>query len=76
MNMPMLLAINLEYVLNAVVFSLLGAVILFLCFWIFERITPENLWKKILVDNNVALAILAAGFMIAIAQIIASAIHG
>ena len=76
MNLPMLLAINLDYVLNAVVFSLLGAVILFLSFWIFERITPENLWKKILVDNNVALAILAAGFMIAIAQIIASAIHG
>lgn len=76
MTTSMLLAINLDYVLNAVVFSLLGAAILFVCFWIFERLTPENLWKKILVENNVALAILAAGFMIAIAHIIASAIHG
>jgi uncharacterized membrane protein YjfL (UPF0719 family) len=72
----MLLAINLDYVLNALVFSILGVVILFFCFWIFERLTPENLWKMILVEKNVALAVLAAGFMIAIAHIIASAIHG
>lgn len=76
MTTPMLLTINLDYVLSALVFSLLGAAILFFCLWIFDRLTPENLWKKILHDNNVALAILAAGFMIAIAQIIASAIHG
>jgi hypothetical protein len=30
----------------------------------------------ILVEKNLALAVLAAGFMIAIAHIIASAIHG
>lgn len=68
--------INLGYVANAVVYSLLGALILFLCFWIFEKLTPENLWKMILVEKNTALAILAAGFMIALAHIIASAIHG
>lgn len=72
----MLLAINLDYILNALVFSVLGVVILFVCFWIFERLTPENLWKMILVEKNVALAVLAAGFMLAIAHIIASAIHG
>jgi uncharacterized membrane protein YjfL (UPF0719 family) len=72
----MLLAINSDYVLNALVFSILGVVILFVCFWIFERLTPENLWKMILVEKNVALAVLAAGFMLAIAHIIASAIHG
>jgi len=76
MTKPMLLAINLDYVLSAVVFSLLGAAILFFCLWLFDRLTPENLWKKILHENNVALAILAAGFMLAVAQIIASAIHG
>ncbi|MBL7980378.1 MAG: DUF350 domain-containing protein [Flavobacteriales bacterium] len=72
----MLLTINPDFILNAVVFSLLGVVILFICFWIFEKLTPENLWKMILVEKNVALAVLAAGFMIAIANIIASAIHG
>ena len=68
--------INLGYVANAVVYSLLGAPILFFCFWVFEKLTPENLWKMILVEKNTALAILAAGFMIALAHIIASAIHG
>lgn len=68
--------INLGYVANAVVYSLLGALILFFCFWIFEKLTPENLWKMILVEKNTALAILAAGFMLALAHIIASAIHG
>jgi putative membrane protein len=72
----MLLTINTDYVLNALVFSVLGVLILFICFWIFERLTPENLWKMILVEKNVALAVLAAGFMLAIAHIIASAIHG
>ena len=68
--------INLGYVANAVVYSLLGALTLFFCFWVFEKLTPENLWKMILVEKNTALAILAAGFMIALAHIIASAIHG
>jgi putative membrane protein len=72
----MLLTINTDYVLNALVFSVLGVLILFICFWVFERLTPENLWKMILVEKNVALAVLAAGFMLAIAHIIASAIHG
>ena len=76
MTLQMLLAINLDYILNAVVFSFLGAAILFVCFWLFEKLTPENLWKKILVDRNVALAIMAAGFMLSIAYIIGSAIHG
>lgn len=76
MTNNMLLTINPDFILNAVVFSLLGVVILFICFWIFEKLTPENLWKMILVEKNVALAVLAAGFMIAIANIIASAIHG
>lgn len=72
----MLLVVHLEYVLNAVVFSFLGAFVLFICFWIFERLTPENLWKQILHDRNNALAIVSGAFMIALAIIIASAIHG
>lgn len=76
MTLTMLLTINPDHVLNAVLFSLLGVAILFICFWIFEKLTPENLWKMILVEKNLALAVLAAGFMLAIAHIIASAVHG
>ena len=64
-----------KYVLASIVFSLVGIIILGVCFWIFEKITPENLWKEIIEKNNIALAIVAGAFMIAMGIIIGSAIH-
>ena len=65
-----------KYIIASVVYSLLGIFILVISFIVLEKITPENLWKKILEEQNVALAILAAAFMIAVSIIISSAIHG
>jgi putative membrane protein len=64
-----------KYVIASVVFSLVGIFILGLCFWIFEKVTPENIWKEIIEKQNIALAIVSAAFMIAMAIIIGSAIH-
>jgi len=64
-----------KYILASIVFSFIGIAILGICFWIFEKVTPENLWKEIIEKQNVALAIVSAAFMIAIAIIIGSAIH-
>ncbi|MBT1711899.1 DUF350 domain-containing protein [Fulvivirgaceae bacterium PWU5] len=66
---------ELKYVWASIVFSLIGIIILALAFWVVERITPENLWKEILEKNNIALAIMAGAFMIAMGIIIGSAIH-
>jgi putative membrane protein len=68
--------LNCKYVVAALVYSGLGILILLAAFWIIEKITPENLWLEIIEKQNKALAILAAAFMIAVAIIIASAIHG
>lgn len=68
--------INLKYVISSILYSFIGIIILLLSFWIVEKITPENLWKEILVNKNTALALMAGAFMIAIAIIISSAIHG
>ena len=65
-----------KYIIASVVYSFIGIIILVVSFVIIEKITPENLWKKILDEQNVALAILAAAFMIAVSIIISSAIHG
>lgn len=65
-----------KYIVASIVYSLIGIVILVISFVVIEKITPENLWKKILDEQNVALAILAAAFMIAVSIIISSAIHG
>ncbi len=67
--------INMQFVINAVVFSLLGMVILALGFFIFDKLTPGHLWKEIVEEQNIALAITAGATVLAIAQIIASAIH-
>jgi putative membrane protein len=64
-----------KYVIASVVYSFIGIFILSFVFWFVEKITPENLWKEILDKQNMALAVLAAAFMIAIAIIIGSAIH-
>lgn len=68
--------INSHYLIAAIIFSLLGIVILVTAFWVIEKITPENLWKEIIEKQNIALAIMAGAFIIAIAMIISSSIHG
>ena len=64
-----------KYILASIVYSFIGIAILGISFWIFEKITPENVWKEIIEKQNVAIAIVSAAFMISIAVIIASAIH-
>ncbi len=68
--------INMKYIVASVLYSVIGILILLISFWIIERITPENLWKEIIDKHNIALAIVCAAFMISVAIIISSAIHG
>jgi putative membrane protein len=63
-------------VLNSILFSLLGIFILIIAYFIIEKLTPENTWKEISSNNNVALAIVFASFIIGISMIISAAIHG
>ena len=72
----MMEALHLQYLAAALVYSIVGILILLVAFWIIEKISPENLWLEIIEKQNKALAIIAAAFMIAIAIIISSAIHG
>lgn len=68
--------INMKYIVASIVYSLIGIIILLVSFFVVEKLTPENLWKEILVNKNMALAMVASAFIIAIAIIISSAIHG
>ena len=62
-------------VLAAAVFAFLGIVILALALWIFDKITPGTLWKELMEDQNVAIAVVLAGVTIGISIIIAAAVH-
>ena len=62
--------------INSVLYSFLGIGILLVTFILVEVLTPKhNLRREILENKNVALALLAGFFMLAVAIIIASAIH-
>ena len=65
----------LSNVVAAVVFALIGIVLFILAFMLFDKLTPGSLWKELLDDENTALAILMAGVAIALAIILAAAIH-
>jgi putative membrane protein len=60
---------------NAVVYSVLGIVIFALAFVLIDKLTPYHLWKEIVTDKNVALAILIGALSIGMCIIIAAAVH-
>lgn len=60
---------------NAVVYALLGIVIFVFAFFLIDRLTPYALWREIVEEKNVALAILVGAMSIGMCIIIAMAIH-
>jgi uncharacterized membrane protein YjfL (UPF0719 family) len=68
--------INFKMISAAVVFSIIGIAVLAISFIVFDKLTPGNLWKQIVEEKNLALAIVTGAMTLALAQIIAAAIHG
>jgi putative membrane protein len=62
-------------VVNAVVYAALGIFVFAAAFFIIDKVTPYNLWKEIVQEHNIALAILLGTMSIGICIIIASAVH-
>ncbi len=66
-----------QYIISSLVYSGIGIAVLFIVFMLVEWLTPKhNIRQEILEKQNLALAVLAGFFMLSIAIIIASAIHG
>ena len=63
------------YILNALVYSVLGILIFVVAFTLLDKITPYDLWGEICEKKNVALAIMVGAMSIGISIIIASAVH-
>jgi putative membrane protein len=68
--------ISLKYIVAAIVYSMLGILILLFSLIIFDKVTPGDMWKEIVTEKNLPLAITVAAMTIAVGTIIASAIHG
>ena len=59
----------------ALVFALIGIVVFVVSFVVIDRLTPYDLWREIVQDKNVALAVLIGAMSIGISIIIAAAVH-
>ena len=72
--------LNIEQVffnlLLAALFSALGFGLLFAGYRLLDAVTPEHLSDKIFREGNVAVAVLAAAFVIGLALIIAASNQG
>jgi len=67
---------NINILLETVVYILLWIFVFVLIVIILDKLTPWSLQKELIEDENVALAIIIGCVFIAIAIIIASAING
>lgn len=63
------------YLLNAAVFAALGILIFVVAFAVIDWITPYALWKEIVEEKNLALAVLVGAMSIGMCIIIAAAVH-
>ena len=61
--------------LNALIFAVLGIVIFAFAFWVIDKMTPYHLWREVVEDKNVALAILVGAVALGMCIIIAAAVH-
>ena len=66
-----------QYIVSSLVYSGIGILVLLVAFVLFEVLTPKhNLRRELIENKNIAVAIFGGFFLLAIAVIIASAIHG
>jgi uncharacterized membrane protein YjfL (UPF0719 family) len=74
---PMLnLKVLVGLVIESVIFSVVGLIILLVGYKIFDAVTPYHLNHEIAEDNNTAAGVAIAGLLIALGLIVAAAISG
>ena len=67
--------VPLGNVVAALAFAFMGMLIFVIAFVVMDKLTPYHLWKEIVQEHNMALAILVGAMSIGLCIIIASAIH-
>ena len=59
----------------AIVFAAIGIVVFVGAFVLIDKMTPYDLWKEIVEEKNLALAVLVGAMSIGLCIIIAAAVH-
>ena len=63
-------------IFGSIFYAFIGVFILWVCFLLFDKITPYRLWDELIEKKNVALAIVVGAMCIAIGLIVSAAVHG
>ncbi len=66
---------DIAILINSLIYAILGIVIFVGGFIIVDKLTPYDLWKQLIEEKNVALAIVVGAAALGICLIIAAAIH-
>lgn len=60
----------------SIVYAVLGMILLYIGYKVFDLVTPTDMQKKIFEEGNTAVAITVGAFIIGLAIVILGAIHG
>jgi putative membrane protein len=63
-------------VLDSIIYSALGTVILLISFALIEKVLPFSMRKEIAEDHNTSLGIILGAFILGVSLIISAAIRG
>jgi len=61
--------------LNGLLFAALGVIVFAVAFSILAKAAPLDLWKEVVQERNIAVAILAGAVALGLAWIIAATLH-
>ena len=70
------LANHIRPILDSILYSVIGTIVLLASFWVIEKMMPFSIVKEIEQDQNVGLGIILGAFILGISVIISSAIRG
>jgi len=62
-------------VLNGLIFAFLGVLVFVVSIWVVSKLAPFDLWKQIVEERNVAVAIFAGAVALGICWIVAATMH-
>jgi len=60
----------------SIVYAVLGMILLYVGYKVFDMVTPADMQKKIFEENNVAVAVTVGAFILGLAIVIGAAITG
>ena len=67
--------LSVKVLFSSLLYSVVGVLVFWVSFRVIDKLTPYDLWREIIKERNMALAVIVAAMCLGIAIIVAAAIH-